>query len=223
MKIVVLGLNAQVFVNGEIKVLNLMCRVVKERHLAANIQKWLKEAQDEYGISNNQLLTFTIDSASNMTKAVNDHIKTLDEEERLEEVSEDEGVIEEEGTVLPLHDEIDENEDIVETYDNQNDSEELPFALTLPATRIHYAVHRLQLGVNDFLRQDKFNRVVVIAQKLTAKLRTPTARILLKKENLKSPLMFQETRWSSTFNMLDRLLELKDFCEQNQSVWKGIY
>lgn len=120
-----------------------------------------------------------------------------------------------------MHDEINENEDIVETYDNQNESEELPFALTLPATRIHCAVHRLQHGVNDFLRQDIFNRVIVVAQKLSSKLRTPTARILLKKENLKSPKMFQETRWSSTLNLLDCLLELKEFCTQNQHLWKG--
>lgn len=79
--IVVLGFNAQAFIDEEVKVFNLMCRVVEERHFAVNIQKWLKEAQDEYANNNSQLLTFTIDSAANKTKAVDDFTEAMDEEE----------------------------------------------------------------------------------------------------------------------------------------------
>lgn len=213
---VALGLNAQIFVNGEIKVINLMCRVVEERHLAVNIQKWLKGAQDEYGISNNQLLTITIDSAANMTKAVDIFIQANDEEEiffgtQQENVEE----INDEVPSYSLHDQIDENEDLVETFENQEEPEELPFGLVLSATRIHCAVHKLQLGIHDFLRQKTFTRTIAVASKLTAKLRTPTARRLLKQENLKCPIMFQETRWSSTLKMLDRLLEFEEFCKRN--------
>lgn len=94
--------------------------VVEERHLSINIQKWLKEAQDEYGISDNQLLTLTIDSAANMTKAidmtrvVDTYIKKIDEEEQLEDFQEENDEnIEEEEVYLSLHDEIDEvHEDI---------------------------------------------------------------------------------------------------------------
>ena len=203
------------FVEGEVKVFNLMCRVVEERHLASNIQKWLKEGQQEFGINNNQLLTFTIDSAANMTKAVDDFIGVLDEEE-VQEIEKDFA----EESDLMLHEKIDENEDIDVNNDADDELEESSF-VNLPATRIHCAVHRLQLGVNDLLRKGPYNRAVAIAQKLTAKLRTPTARLILKRENLKAPKMFQETRWSSTLNMLDRLLELKVFCEENQNLWKG--
>ena len=204
------------FVDGEVKVFNLMCRVVEERHLAVNIQKWLKEGQDEFGISNNQLLTFTIDSAANMTKAIDDFIEALGE--KIQEHKED--LVEAESDSILLE-KIDENAEKVENYDAEDELAEPFFDITLPATRIHCAVHKLQLGVNDLLRKSQLSRVDAIAQKLTAKLRTPTARLMLKRDNLKTPKMFQETRWSSTMNMLDRLLELKDFCEQNQNLWKG--
>lgn len=209
--------------DGEIKVMNLMCRVVEERHLAVNIQKWIKKAQDDYNISNSQLLTFTIDSAANMTKAVDSFIDDMNNEEQLLEDQEKEENDEEfeDDSGHSLHVEIDENDDVVEIFDDRQGCEQF-YDLTLPATRIHCAVHRLQLGVNDFLRKKPFVKVITIAQKLTAKLRTPTARLLLKKENLKSPIMFQETRWSSTLKMLDRLLELKDFCKENQELWKGM-
>lgn len=202
--------------------MNLMCRVVEERHLAVNIQKWLKGAQDEYGISNNQLLTITIDSAANMTKAVDIFIQAIDDEKQLFGIQqENDENINEEDPGYSLHHQINENEDLAETSEDQEEHEELYFGLALSATRIHCAVHKLQLGINDFLRQKPFARVIAVALKLTAKLRTPTARRLLKQENLKCPVMFQETRWSSTLNMLDRLLELEEFCKRNQDLWKG--
>ena len=97
---------------------NLMCRVVEERHLAFNIQKWLKEGQDEFGISNNQLLTFTIDSAANMTKAVDDFIEALGEE-----IQENEKDLVEAESDSILLEKIDENAEIVENYDAEDELE----------------------------------------------------------------------------------------------------
>lgn len=46
------------------------------------------------------------------------------------------------------------------------------------------------------------------------KLRTQTFIYLIKKQNLKKPIIDCPTRWCSTVNMLESLLLLKDYCEE---------
>ena len=50
------------------------------------------------------------------------------------------------------------------------------------------------------------------AVKLSAKLRTPIVRLKMEVENSKAALMNQVTRWNSTYLMLKRLMDLKEFC-----------
>jgi hypothetical protein len=173
------GLNAQTFVEGDIKVFNLMCRFVEEQHCANNIQKWIDEGLQEFGITYEQLLSFTIDSARNLTKAVDDFIAGNEENEKN---GIDDYTVEQQLT--------DDNF----TEFSRELSEDSITDVSLPAVRIHCAVHKLQLGVNDFLKSDSNSRIINIAQKLSAKLRTPNARILLNKECLRAPKMFQVTR-----------------------------
>lgn len=47
------------------------------------------------------------------------------------------------------------------------------------------------------------------------KLRTPKYCTWLKKNHLKYAIIDIETRWNSLYNMLFRLLELKDFCTEH--------
>lgn len=47
------------------------------------------------------------------------------------------------------------------------------------------------------------------------KLRTPKYCTWLKKNNLKYAIIDNETRWNSLYNMLFRLIELKDFCKDH--------
>lgn len=192
-----------------------MCHVVEERHFAVNIQKWILEALELYGITEKQLLSFTIDSAANMTKAVDDFIKSSEaaqeEDKNFEKVDE----LTNNSEIIT---EINEDEDLLtDQYEAEVDFSDV----ALPTTRIHCAAHRLQLGVNDFLRQRPYSTVVAIAQKLSSKLRTPIARTLLKIEGLKAPVMFQETRWSSTLKLLERVIELETFIKNHQNLYKG--
>lgn len=50
--------------------MNLVCQEVKEKHSADNIRSWVKNTLDKFGIKDEQLLGFSIDSAANVTKAI---------------------------------------------------------------------------------------------------------------------------------------------------------
>lgn len=54
------------------------------------------------------------------------------------------------------------------------------------------------------------------------KLRTPIYAGLLKQENKKLAIRDVETRWSSVYDMLYRLLERKDFCLKFQDTMNNL-
>ena len=64
-------------------------------------------------------------------------------------------------------------------------------------------------------------------RKVVKKLRTPLLKSTLLAVHAKSAILDCVTRWHSTFDMLQRLLELKEYCEQikdndlklSESVW----
>lgn len=52
---------------------------------------------------------------------------------------------------------------------------------------------------------------------MVKKLRTPKYATWLKRKNLKYAIIDNETRWNSVYNMLFRLLELKEFCQTHHN------
>ena len=55
------------------------------------------------------------------------------------------------------------------------------------------------------------------AGKVVNKLRTPLATMKIKADGFKLPIAQNETRWNSVKNMLERLIELKEFCLNSQN------
>uniref|UniRef100_A0A034WXN7 Zinc finger BED domain-containing protein 4 n=1 Tax=Bactrocera dorsalis TaxID=27457 RepID=A0A034WXN7_BACDO len=79
---------------------------------------------------------------------------------------------------------------------------------------IKCAAHTLQLAVKDYL--DNLNTNVVNKSRNCVKyLRTPAYRHSIKSSQTLKPILDVPTRWSSTYNMLKRLLHLKEFCCEN--------
>uniref|UniRef100_A0A6P7GQJ3 Uncharacterized protein LOC114345562 n=1 Tax=Diabrotica virgifera virgifera TaxID=50390 RepID=A0A6P7GQJ3_DIAVI len=77
------------------------------------------------------------------------------------------------------------------------------------------AAHTLQLAIQDALSQDKqIGKVILDARRVVRVLRTQTFLYMLRKQNLKKPIIDCQTRWGSTFDMLKRLLEFKSFCTE---------
>lgn len=205
------GVNAQFYDDStkSLRVINLICREVKERHFADNIKKWFQSSMDLFEIKDEQIFGMAIDSAANITKAVDDLILMMHEKmmNLLSEEENDLSLEDEEETIEKLHKKLEETEQL----------DTVPYILDASAVRISCVVHKLQLAVNEFMWKDiKVSKILGKAMKLSAKLRTPIVRLKMDIENVKCAVMNQVTRWNSTFFMLKRLLELKDFCLQFQ-------
>jgi hypothetical protein len=68
------GLNGQFFDPeiGHMRVVNLSCNEVNDRHTSSNIKSWLLKEIEDYKIDLNQIFVLSVDSAANITKAVRD-------------------------------------------------------------------------------------------------------------------------------------------------------
>ncbi|KAG0442307.1 hypothetical protein HPB47_015738 [Ixodes persulcatus] len=77
---------------------------------------------------------------------------------------------------------------------------------------VRCAAHTLQLAVEDALKNADVKGLLDKCRAICKKLRVPTAMMLVKKLNLKKPILDCPTRWNSTCDMLERLIELKPFC-----------
>ena len=57
-----------------------MCREVKERHFACNIKDWIQDSKNLFHINDEQIFAVSIDSAANITKAIDDLIVDMNKE-----------------------------------------------------------------------------------------------------------------------------------------------
>lgn len=75
------------------------------------------------------------------------------------------------------------------------------------------AAHTLQLAVKDAIKSDPgVQTTITNAKAIVNILRLPNNASRLRRANLKKPIKDCATRWTSTYNMLLRLISLKDFC-----------
>lgn len=215
-----------------------------------NIQKWMKEIQDEFDISDNQIIAAAIDSARNMTRATDDFIKNLaigeeaDREDGVEvEFTEDEPEPEpdeqEEGVRednrfdndvakaiqmdLDVDDNVDENDDDSDADDSEWQALYEGYE-DIAAIRMHCVAHKLQLAIKDYFDENvRIKRLLTVAQKLAAKLRNPIMRQILSDAKMNQAKLDQVTRWSSTYLMLVQLLQMKEFCVQKAPLFPGLH
>jgi len=78
---------------------------------------------------------------------------------------------------------------------------------------IRCVAHTLQLAVLDTLKHNSIDKLLSKVRILVRKLRNQTYIYLIKKEQLKLPILDCLTRWHSTFDMLERLQHLKSFIQ----------
>ena len=72
--------------------------------------------------------------------------------------------------------------------------------------------HTLLLAVEDALEESSLRDVISSARYFCKKLKNPSICVLLKKLKLRKQVLDSPARWHSTYDMLHRLLLLKDFC-----------
>lgn len=131
-----------------------------------------------------------------------------------------------------------ENDDGEES--NDEDQASLNVAIELFETKtkilngIRCAAHTLQLVINTALKAtDYAKKLIPKCRRIVKSLLAPNMLNLIRQQNLKYPKIDCSTRWSSTYYMLTRLVELKDFyvsmisfmpanCKMNESDWHNL-
>lgn len=79
---------------------------------------------------------------------------------------------------------------------------------------VRCAAHSLQLAIQDALRGDDSLPTIEQARSIVRKLRTPKMKNIIKSSKKTKAILDNNTRWHSTFDMLERLKTLKDFCSE---------
>ncbi|XP_060859859.1 uncharacterized protein LOC132937046 [Metopolophium dirhodum] len=225
----IMGVNIQYVKNGRVCLATLAMKEVHEQHTADNFKKMLLEVLQKYDMVKQQIYSITCDNASNMVKLariMNDECEEINViVPNLNENDSDSDIDLEyengEGTSLSIDDIEGElfNDDF-ENDDNTNKEVEDFQRFVMNAIEpksitscIRCSVHSLQLCVLHGLKNAHITSCITEARKVVKKLRTPKYASWLKRKHLKYAVIDIETRWNSLYNMLYRLLELKEFCK----------
>lgn len=213
----VLGINVQFIENNKIQIKTLAMTEVKIRHTSANISQIVIDVLTLYNLNINQVYTITTDNGANMLKAAillgeDQNVKNVVEENRilLIEEDEDENETEEEEEFFYNHSYFITNDFLIDMeYELRfsNDNSQKDFLKV-----IRCAAHTLQLTIGDIMKDLLFKETLEKARQVVKKLRTNTVLNLLKIEKFRKPILDCITRWSSSYRMCLRLLELKSFC-----------
>ena len=76
------------------------------------------------------------------------------------------------------------------------------------------AAHTMQLAVMDALKHADTATILASARALATQLRHPSIMMCIRQMKIKKPKIDCPTRWSSSCDMISRLIELRSFCEQ---------
>lgn len=182
----ILGINLQ-FLDEDIMIIRTIGMVeITTSHTAENLKLVIIEILLRYGISVGQICSFTTDNGRNMLKAVS----LINEIEEVE-----------------FHEHISNNEQEMDVTEEQ-------FILTehdWNIFSIKCAAHTLQLCINDALKNDDAISKISDIRKIVKELRKNFYRIEFTKNKKRIPVLDVVTRWSSTFNMLDSIVDQSEF------------
>lgn len=237
----VLGINVQYMKNDETVVRTLSMMQTNSSHTGEYICALLMQSLDEYNIKYSQVHAITTDNGKNVLRMV----ELFDEVENAEIFADD-------GCGLNdlfceervddgnnnLSEDMDENDDGVGVSDEDQTSLSVAVELFEMKTRIlngiRCAAHTLQLVINTALKKtDNAKKLISKCRRIVRSLLAPHMLNLIRQQNLRSPKMDCLTRWSSTYYMLERLVELKDFyismisfmpskCKMSDSEWHNL-
>ncbi|KAF0718472.1 Uncharacterized protein FWK35_00024860 [Aphis craccivora] len=219
----IMGVNIQYIKYGKVCLATLAMRELLDVLKAFNIRK-------------EQIYTITCDNASNMVKLariMNEECEVVPNDEEIivtnpnENNDDSDFYVEyenQDGTPLSVDDIENElfNDQFVNTENTNEEVEDFqdsviaaiePKSIT---SCIRCSVHSLQLCVLVGLKNAPITNCINEVRKIVKKLRTPKYAAWLKRKNLKYAIIDIETRWNSLYNMLYRLLELKEFCKLHE-------
>ncbi|CAG7722723.1 unnamed protein product, partial [Allacma fusca] len=194
-----LGINVQYCENNKLKISTLAIKELKSRHTAENIILTLEEVLEEFNLSKSQIYSVTTDNGSNFVKAFSDDFINSEFNTTEESTNECPEInFENEDDGFELEDELDILDE--ETYVGYN------------VKFLRCAAHTLQLAVLKFAKANENKKIILAARKIVKVLRTTNVRYVLQTLGQSSPIIDCDTRWSSTHDMMESLITMKDVC-----------
>ena len=194
-----IGINFQAMVEGDLRVTIAAVTELHERATAAAIRENMVRCLLQLGISEKQIYSLTTDNGSNVFKV---------------------------GELMRSDFALSEGENILD-QDVENDCDEnqiSPSGLEIKneimtaedgVITVRCAVHTLQLSVHDFFKANSNAREIVSKfRNVTKKCHKQSIRELFKQNNKPLSRLDCETRWSSTFLMLESMLYVGDLLDQ---------
>ncbi|KAK3924520.1 Putative AC transposase [Frankliniella fusca] len=180
------GVNAQFSKDGEIQLRTLAVRELFVCQTAENLKESVLSILDMYDINITNLVSFTSDNGQNMLRAA-DFLRSVQEE---------------------LQNAIDEDQDDLDLAVDQG-------GVTLDSVKC--AAHTLQLAiVDDSIKKiESVGELFAKARVAVKKLRSETYRKKLKKAFLPVPVHDNDTRWNTSYAMLESLVRVKGFVEDD--------
>ncbi|XP_061415874.1 uncharacterized protein LOC133347541 [Lethenteron reissneri] len=182
----VLGINAQYVRDGEIVMHTLAMKEVKISHSGENLAAIIVDVLHEYNIDVGKIYSITTDNGANIIKSLTQGQMERNYGDDCDEQTEEA---------------ISETEDIMESLERSKLCLSEIAGPHSVMRGVHCAAHTLQLAIDDFLKEPSIANLV------------SNARRVCKRLNIKMPVFNCYTRWQSTFDMLECILELKDFCQ----------
>lgn len=208
-----LGVNVQAVVNGKLKRVTAALKEVSQTTTEAEITSKLLACLDGLGIDENQIYSLTFDNGTSVS----------DEENHNEHTAEHVAA----GTTPGI-----QNEPVQDTADDHlgEDSAATPSPLYAAVEGVELAggcvaavgcaMHTLQLCVLDVLQADAaIQGLLRRVRAIVSKLHTEDVHLTLKPDSKTLPKLDCPTRWGSTYNMLESMIDNKSFL--NRVVWTG--
>ena len=175
----------------------LAVRRLPHPHTGENIRDAVESILEEWSIPLSKVRVVITDNGSNMVKAFRQH---FEEDDKDDDGEEDDGSVKEVEPEASVQDE--------ENFEDREMDHDITFKFY--CKRLSCFAHTLQLVVNKFSEERSFQKIMKRASALVRKVNKSskaTEKLLslcCKKLVGKCP-----TRWSSTFLMIERLLEVK--------------
>ncbi|XP_052130624.1 uncharacterized protein LOC113210910 [Frankliniella occidentalis] len=182
------GVNIQFASNGEIQLRTLAVRELMVTQSAQNLKQEIMDILDMHDIVVTNIISFTSDNGQNILRAA-DLLRTNQEERQ---------------------DLIDEDQEELDLFIEQE-------GVRLDSLKC--AAHTLQLAVmEDSVRKiDSVTNLIKKCREIVKTCRTETNRKKLKRARLPIPVHDNDTRWNTSFAMLESLLKVKSFMEDDIS------
>ncbi|KAL5234480.1 hypothetical protein ACI65C_001890 [Semiaphis heraclei] len=206
----IMGVNIQFIKNMNVCLATLAMREINEQHTAQNLKKmvYLIYINITFYHILSKIVNMNDECEAEAPHIEEDLINFVDSEDN---ESDDEYTIED-GTLLSTNDIV--NQLFNEEVDDHDNLQEIIVAAMEPksiTSCIRCSVHSLQLCVLGGIKSAAISNCIPKAREIVKKLITPKYACWLKRKNLKYAIIDIETRWNSMYNMLYRLLELKEF------------